>query len=268
MRNFSFNRFGASSIVVLTALVGCGNPPHLVDGGHGRTDSGNPVVDMGMSLVDTGVIPPDTGNMTGADGGSACTYNGGCDLTNPSSCPADSAGARQGCYPDDGAPACHPAGTAVAGASCGSAGDCDAGFVCLGTGECAKLCCSAANCTTGDVCNPLGSATTMMVLPNGVGYCHRPAACSPIPSSGCPAGRSCTTRSADGTTDCVTTGTVGEGGDCSGGNCADGLGCFTSTPHPAGICLRFCRRAMGNTDCTGTATTCNPGLGTTYGLCE
>lgn len=273
MRNFSFT--GLSTTVVfsglaLTALAGCRNdPPRLVDA-HVTPDAGGGGVDMGMGGVDMGMGGLDMGMARdmGTMGG-ACTYGGGCNLTSTSSCPPDSGGARQGCYPDMTAPACHPAGTVAVGGACTALNDCDAGSVCLGTGTCAKLCCSATDCPTGQSCTPLGDGSGNP-LPNGVGFCHAPTACTPVPNTGCAAMQQCTTTAADGSTDCFPTGPVAEGGDCSSDNCAAGLGCFNMGAGTAGHCYRFCRRAMGTTsnpDCTGTATTCGAGLGTTYGLC-
>lgn len=265
MRNFTFTGLSTSAVLLL-ALAGCHqDPPRLVDAGHTTTDTGMNV-DAFTPGVDTGVMP---GNDAGRDGGSggACTYGGGCDLRSTTGCPMDASGNRQGCYPQSGSPMCAPAGTALDGATCTALNDCDAGLVCLGSGTCARVCCSAADCNTGELCNPLGDGTTHMPLPNGVGYCHRPAGCTPIPAAGCTAGNTCTTTMADGTTDCVPTGATPEGGDCSSVNCAEGLGCFTSGTSTAGVCYRFCRRAMGNADCMPAHPTCGAGLGTTYGLC-
>lgn len=268
MRNFKLLGLGSAGLLAF-ALTGCpGSPPRLVDAnvthdsgvGNDAFVSGNDTgmpVDMGTTMM------RDMGGSTGA-----CTYGGGCDLTDTASCPPMGT-TRQGCYPDATAPACHPAGTVGVGGTCAALNDCDAGSVCLGTGVCAQLCCSATDCPSGQSCTPLGDGSGNP-LPNGVGFCHAATACTPVPNTGCMTGYQCTTTMSDGSTDCFTTGTVAEGGDCSTENCQEGLGCFNMGAGTTGHCFRFCRRAMGTTsnpDCTGTATTCGAGLGTTYGLC-
>jgi hypothetical protein len=218
-------------------------------------------------MGDVGPGGPDTGHGD-AGGGGACTYGtGGCDLTDTSSCPPMGT-TRQGCYPDMGAPACHPAGTAAAGASCTNLNDCDAGMVCLSTNTCERLCCSVSDCNPGEMCNPLGDGSGMP-LPNGVGFCHRPTSCTVVPQSGCMATEACIVSAMDGSTDCINAGPTAEGGSCDSSACMAGLGCFTMGSGTPGMCYRFCRTAMGNADCTGSGATCMGVsiLGTMYGLC-
>ncbi len=272
MRNFwntclSTSALSTSAVVALA--LGCSNPPHLIDSGHiipdaAQDDTNVMTVDTGMP-VDTGGTLHDTGAHTGA-----CTYGtGGCNLTDTSSCPNDASGARQGCYPDDGAPMCHPAGTAALGAHCTNGNDCDAGLVCLGTNLCAKLCCSAADCATGESCNPLADSTHT-ILPNGAGVCVRPTACTPTPPAGCTGTNHCYLTGADGSTDCVPSGTVAEGGNCMTDACMNGFGCYSAGTPPVFTCYRYCVIANGNTDCTSTAHPhCRAfGFGTTYGICD
>lgn len=268
MRKFTFLGLSTSFVLVL-ALAGCGNPPaRLVDAGHDAGGTGN---DANITGNDANITGNDTGT-GGNDGGGhtgACTYGGGCDLLDPTACP-DVGGARQACYPQTGAPACAPAGNGLAGASCTNLNDCDSGYVCLSDGMCAHLCCANTDCTTaGETCNPLGDGMGS-ALPNGVGYCHRPATCTPVPNTGCAANQQCVVISSDGSTDCQGTGTGAEGATCGGTtgvSCVEGTGCYGPASGPD-TCSRLCRQAMGNADCTGSATTCqNVGLGTTYGLC-
>jgi hypothetical protein len=262
MRHFTL--VGTSTSLLLLALTGCGNPPpHLVDA-HVPGDTGPVGVDTNPS--DTGIPPTDTGHV-----GGACTYGtGGCNLTDTSSCPNDASGARQGCYPDDGAPMCHPAGTVQAGAACTSGNDCDAGNVCLGTNVCARLCCSAADCNTGESCNPLNDSTGT-ALPNHAGVCIRPTTCTPLPASGCMGTENCYVTGSDGSTNCVPGGAVAEAGTCDATNhCGTGLGCYAVGTPPVYTCYRYCRLSMMNADCTGTGRpTCHPaGLGTMFGICD
>ena len=266
MRNFTL--FAGASTSLMLALVGCGNPPpHLVDA-HVSGDTG-PLVDTNPTTNDTGVMTPDTGHM-----GGACTYgSGGCNLVDTASCPNDSSGARQGCYPDDGSPMCHPAGTVAAGQPCTNGNDCDAGNVCIGTNVCARLCCAASDCNTGESCNPLNDSTGT-ALPNHAGVCIRPTACTPLPASGCMGTNICYVTGMDGSTNCVPGGSVAEAGVCDATNhCGTGLACYSLAPAgmpPAFNCYRYCRISMGNADCTGTGRpTCHPaGIGTMFGICN
>lgn len=267
MRNFSFLGLSTSALLLL-ALGGCNPAPVRLVDAHVGNDAAT-LVDTGGGTgndanVDAASMTPDTGHS------GACTYGGGCDLLDPTACPMMGT-TRQACYPQMGAPACAPAGSAIAGASCTNLNDCDAGFVCLSTNTCSQLCCAASDCTNpGETCSPLGDGMGM-ALPNGVGFCYRPPTCTPVPNSGCPmTTQQCVVISSDGSTDCQATGTGAEGATCggtSGVSCVAGTGCYGPASGPD-VCSRLCRIAMGNADCTGTATTCsNVGLGTTYGLC-
>lgn len=275
MRHFSFVL--SSSLAALFAIAGCNNTPTRStdaapnhDGGGTGVDTGIPGHDSGPP-VDTGVPPTDTGGSTGA-----CAFGGGCDLVTHS-CPDDASGARQGCYIGQAATTCAPAGALGEGANCTDPTQCDEHLTCVVTsagatmGTCVRVCCSVADCGAGETCNPLGDGTGNP-LPNNIGTCHRPTACTPVPNAGCTGTDQCVLISADGTTDCTGSGALTEGTTCGSDTdaCAPGLGCYGS--EAAGFkCSRFCRLAMGatnNPDCTGTLTNCASGFGATYGLCR
>ncbi len=275
MRHFSFVL--SSSLAALFAIAGCNNTPNRPpgtdaatprDGGGGGVDTG-PGHDAGPP-VDTGV-PTDTGGSTGT-----CSFGGGCNLVTHS-CPDDGSGARQGCYIGETMTMCAPAGSLGEGGTCTGPSQCDEHLTCVVTdpsatsGTCVRVCCANTDCGAGETCNPLGDGTGNP-LPNNIGTCHRPTACTPVPNSGCTGTDQCVLTAADGTTDCAGSGALTEGTVCgqSAGACAAGMGCYgndTDGYH----CSRFCRLAMGatnNPDCTGTLTNCASGFGSTYGLCR
>lgn len=274
MRTLSVgNGLRFAMVVSLLGVAGChSDPPRVVDSGTNH-DTGPMVVDTGV-VVDTGP-PVDMGGTTGDTGpGGTCSYGGGCDLLTHS-CP-DAMGSPQGCFPGAMASQCASLQSMpiAAGMPCTHLNDCDEGYACVGpsstTSVCTRVCCRAADCMMpGAVCQPLGDGMGNP-LPNGVGVCHVPPACTAVPNSGCAAGNQCILVGHDGSTDCLPTGTAAEGGMCGGStgmNCAEGLGCYGTTGGAAS-CFRFCRTAMMNADCTGSAHTCtDAGLGGGIGLC-
>jgi hypothetical protein len=265
MRNFTCS--GISAFFVL-ALAGCpGNPPpHLVDAFHPTTDMGTtPPVDTNpMATPDMNLPRVDMGGTPGL-----CGFGtGGCDLIATSACPMDGT-TRQGCYITDTGTMCMAAGTATSGA-CTNLNGCERGYACVGPDAthtaCEHVCCSAADCSPGEMCNPIGDSTGA-ALPNGIGTCHRPTACTVVPNSGCAAMQQCTVVAADGSTDCRGTGTGTEGMPCASTGCVEGLGCYGPAMGTA-TCVRLCRLGM-NGDCMAAHPTCNAhGLGATYGLCD
>lgn len=277
MRHFSFVL--SSSLAALLAIAGCNNTPSRPTDAASGHDAGGTGVDTGIPghdsgpPVDTGVPPTDTGGSTGA-----CAFGGGCDLVTHS-CPDDASGARQGCYIGQTMTTCAPAGALGEGATCTDPTQCDEHLTCVVTsagatmGTCVRVCCSVADCGAGETCNPLGDGTGTP-LPNNIGTCHRPTACTPVPNTGCTGTDQCVLISSDGTTDCTGSGTLTEGTTCGGAgstdSCAPGLGCY-GTEAAGFTCSRFCRLAMGatnNPDCTGTLRNCATGFGSTFGLCR
>jgi hypothetical protein len=255
-------RTGCLGVMAAMMLAGCPTPQPMLNPDTGMRDTG-PLPDSGPP-VDVGPVDAfraDTGGTTGT-----CSYGGGCDLLAAMSCP-DVGGERQACYPGATASECAPAGSLAAGAACDALNDCDTGLVCLSTGTCVAACCGNDDCELGETCRPLADGSGNP-LPNGVGVCNRPTACTPLPNS-CPAMQQCTLTDTDGSTDCAPVGPNTEGMPCggaAGGLCVEGLGCYAADGGPA-MCIRFCRLGM-DADCTGGGTCNASGLGSdTFGLC-
>jgi hypothetical protein len=70
------------------------------------------------------------------------------------------------------------------------------------------------------------------------GSCPVPAAggaCNVFPSCGCPTGQACSPNTQVTGLKCFPSGSLGEGADCTSGDCASGLGCFGD------VCKRYCQ---------------------------
>jgi hypothetical protein len=124
---------------------------------------------------------------------------------------------------------------------CSKASDCAPGHVCGGF-LCRKACHESSDCPDAlTECKDVVDADELVVT--GFGRCTRQ--CNPLAPSasdathvGCPLGQSCW-PSATGATDCVVSGSVGLGGNCTNANCQSPLLCY-GTPG-AYFCRQQCR---------------------------
>jgi hypothetical protein len=242
-------------------------------GGEGQGD----LVDGGQDEI----RPTSDAGGTGLDGGSCPTQP--CDLHEQCGC-----GAVEACDLDftnfdenefSDQLACRPIDTPGNELStCSSASRCGAGYQCIG-GQCRRY------CQNSDVCGGPGGRCVLTRLGSertDDGLCTK--SCLPDYESdtteGCPKDYSCYIRligSDDdrfGVTDCLPTGPVGVGGDCSNEGCGEGLLCVVFTDaegNQSRRCQHRCR--VGDQECPGDAecegfdppTTME---GTEYGFCR
>jgi hypothetical protein len=170
-------------------------------------------------------------------------------------------------------PACSPAGSGTAGAMCGSATDCAAGFDCVGTGVCRHYCCAGnSQCGPQEFCDiqPLAAANTTRVP-----VCMPIVTCSlgsalPVPvanAPGCGPMETCGIVREDGSTGCVEVGDVTPGNSCVTGHCQAGLVCLGALN--ARLCYELCSTTQSQ--CTAPMT-CQGGLplfqDPTVGVCR
>lgn len=250
------------------------------EGGTASTIVGNPLCYFDLGAGGAHNCEPDTSSQcaTSDDAGAFTGWDAG--VASPSGSDAGDAGdagppasACHVCQPDISSPdcevphaqACVAAGPGGDGAQCQVSGDCAASFECVGSpGECRHYCCGgntscdkAANVTTG--------ATFCDVQPTVSGAVPVPV-CEPVVSctllltgtgnGSCPKGETCAVVKDDGTTSCVTIGTVGIGGDCDIYHCAAELTCLGS--QGSRKCYQLCEvnspaSCPSGTTCTSSA---------------
>ncbi|AKF04375.1 hypothetical protein DB32_001524 [Sandaracinus amylolyticus] len=225
----------------------------------GSTDAG----ELDAGDVDAGEPDADTSDAGGDAGARLCAAGGGaCDVA-LQDCPSDHA-----CYYAEvsGVAATRCELVFVPGTDgdpCEFADECAPGLTCR-AGTCRQYCCpgAALDCPSGQACVQLAEA------PN-IGHCAPADACTLAPNAGCAAGRACYPGPAPETVGCFVAGTTPEGGACVANNaCAPGTICLGAGPFS---CLRVCRTAMGDADCTNPAHDCIavPGyLSAQYGVCD
>lgn len=107
-------------------------------------------------------------------------------------------------------------------------------FYCADSGTCTT---SLATCSTTSTGGSSGSTSTCSAsqLPQAGGTCNV------LPACGCPAGKVCYPDTQSTGLKCFTSGSLGEGADCTNGTCASGLGCFGD------VCKKYCQ---SDSDCT------------------
>ncbi len=177
------------------------------------------------------------------DGAAACPA-GACNYQTGAGC----SGTTTACIPEltgsAVAPACSPAGTAAAGATCAQATDCVAGYVCAG-GTCHKLCCggdwTGCDSATEHCIEALSYAGASGPVSTGAMLCYPVDTCDALTPSACPSPTTCQIADATGATACLPNGSGTSGTACP---CQGGFTCV-SPANGSPVCVRLCAAVAG-----------------------
>jgi hypothetical protein len=248
--------------VIALATAGCPAPMPGPDAGDSGTTNDvrtNPN-DGGTNPNDGGTNPNDSGGPVNCGSGM-----GPCNPVTNAGCQAGEACVRAMTSGGQVTTQCVTAGTAGFGGDCTQPTDCREGFVCLSTGKCHKLCCGAGDDSTcrDTAGGGLPNATCSIQISDqgggatGLFACQLPTRCDPF-AQDCPtATDNCQYTRADGTTQCVPSGTATDGMTCNSTTpCAQGFLCIGS--GASGTCRKYCNpMAPGD---AGAARTCPSGF--------
>jgi len=258
----------AQSASCATSLAACSTPQGGSGGTGGRT--GGPAGGSTGTRADAGVACTDPAYPVRCD--ATGTYPGGCWATgvvcstiancSTNGLPDYTACGTVGYHPDCTGTCVPSSGVRDGGistrADAGTCTDPDNPIYCaaIGTfpGGCwasGVVCSTIVNCGTSaapeySACGTAGyhpDCTGTKCLPNvgadaGVSTCPTPAAggtCNVFPACGCPTGQACSPNTQATGLKCVPAGSLGEGADCTSGECASGFGCFGD------VCKRYCQ---------------------------
>jgi hypothetical protein len=254
--------------------------PGAADSAAASASVGNPLCFFGYSDGGVHFCQPDTSSQCAQPAEEdAGTFTGWEDASPGTAGGGDAGGVRSACHvePLPTGQACLTAGSGGDGAQCQKSTDCADSFECVGSpGQCRHYCCGgnascdqASNETTGTtfcdvqpavpsglnvpVCEPVRSCTLLLT---GTG------------NGSCPQGETCAVVKDDGTTSCVTIGTVGIGGDCDVYHCAADLTCLGAAGSRT--CFQLCEVDSPGACPTGTTCTSSAQLFTNanVGICQ